>query len=167
MLILFCMRERIELAIAIMKSAALFIKDTWTVLLIPILLFIFTCIFTFFWLAAVMYLYSSGDLKETDRYFFIPKIEADSMLKTAFYVELFGFFWINWFKIALGEILIAGAVCYWYFDQHRDERDGHYVKRSLKTNLTYHLGSVALGSFILACVTAVKWLLHFIQKRVA
>lgn len=63
LLMLVCMRDRIELAIAIMKSASLFIKDTWTVLLIPIILFLVTCVFTVFWILAVMYLYSSGDIK--------------------------------------------------------------------------------------------------------
>jgi hypothetical protein len=34
-IVIFCMRRKIALAIAVIKTAALFVKDVWSVLIVP------------------------------------------------------------------------------------------------------------------------------------
>jgi solute carrier family 44 protein 1 (choline transporter-like protein)/choline transporter-like protein 2/4/5 len=59
---------------------------------------------------------------------------------------------------------LAGAVAVWYFNHGR----GHYVtpvSTGLWNAFRYHLGSAAVGSFVLALVQFIKWWLRFLAKQ--
>ena len=59
-LVVICLHRRIELAVAIMKTASSFIGDTWTVMLVPLVMFLFTVAFISYWILSLIYLYSAG-----------------------------------------------------------------------------------------------------------
>eukprot|EP00927_Polykrikos_kofoidii_P026657 TRINITY_DN23703_c0_g1_i1.p1 TRINITY_DN23703_c0_g1~~TRINITY_DN23703_c0_g1_i1.p1 ORF type:complete len:836 (+),score=118.48 TRINITY_DN23703_c0_g1_i1:353-2509(+) len=85
-----------------------------------------------------------------------------------FYFSFFSFLWNNALLVALGQCIIAGAVGVWFFRRGKSgdrKESAMAVTSSLKIALWYHLGSLAFGSFILAVVQFVKYMLQFLAKQ--
>jgi len=86
-----------------------------------------------------------------------------------FWYSLFHILWMNAFMVALGQCTIAGAVAYWYFMPNNQKTAfgcrGGTVVQGLKNSLLYHLGSLALGSFIIAVIQLVKYYLQYLAKQ--
>ena len=61
---------------------------------------------------------------------------------------------------------IAGAVAHFYFARgNRAKMPNSPLWSSFNITLWYHLGTVAIGSFILALLIFVRMFLQFIQRR--
>ena len=163
LIIVICLRKRIELAIAIMKSATMFINDVWSSLLVPVIMFFISVGVFAFWILALVYLYSSGTLKHQDNASAVAKIEFDTRLKNALWFEFLGIIWIDCFKVALIQFIISFACCVWYFTANKDELD-HPIWRGVKNGVFYHIGSLAFGSLVLALVILIKWFLTIMTK---
>ena len=56
----------------------------------------------------------------------------------------------------------AGVVASW----HWSERGGRRLKDAMFITLRFHLGSLALGSFIVALLQIIRWILSYITSRV-
>jgi len=82
-----------------------------------------------------------------------------------FAVSFFVFLWNNAFNIALGQILIAMAVSYWFFST--DKMKDFVVVKGVKTIFRYHVGTVAFGSFIVALVEFIRYLMKYFEKQAA
>jgi hypothetical protein len=90
------------------------------------------------------------------------------MLGVEFAYTFFVYLWVNAFFIAAGQCIIAGAVGYWFFHQNTDrsQRRGA-LKTSIWNVVRYHLGSLAFGSFIIAVVQFIRYLMLFLEKQAA
>jgi len=91
------------------------------------------------------------------------------ILDWRFAVSFFMFLWNNAFNVALGQIVIAMCTCIWFF-RGPDERSNWFkptglVPRSIGTVFRYHLGSVAFGSFIVAVVQFIRYLMKYFEKQ--
>lgn len=159
----YCLRKSIELAVAIMKSATVFMDDLFSIILVPIILFIVSSIVYALWLAAIVYIYSSGTLVKEETSNVIAKFSHDPALKNALYFEIAGIIWINSFKIALLQYVVSFACSVWYFSENKESLDSP-ISRGFKTGLLYHIGSLAFGSFLLSLVILVKWILVLLSK---
>lgn len=85
-------------------------------------------------------------------------------MKFTRWYNLFGMFWILQFIIGCQHLIIAGAVSQWYFTRNKNNLATPIFDAAY--NLTrYHLGSVALGSFIIALVQLIRVILTTIQKH--
>jgi len=164
LLVTLLMCNRIRLAVAIMKSAAIFFKDVWEVVFVPVAFFFISAIFLVFWVLALVYIYTSGTIPQEEKYEPINSIDWDNTMRNSFYFELLGIVWIIAIKIALVQFIIAFACSVWYFYQDR-ERKHDIVCEGVKYALFKHLGSLALGSFLLATVWMVKWMLQIIAEK--
>lgn len=61
---------------------------------------------------------------------------------------------------------IAGAIAQFYYAKgHADAMPSSPVWSSFKVTLIYHMGTVAIGSFILALLMFIRIVLEFIQRR--
>ncbi|XP_078285761.1 choline transporter-like protein 2 isoform X2 [Rhinoraja longicauda] len=83
------------------------------------------------------------------------------------FYNLFLFFWLVNFIIALGEITLAGAFAsyYWAFKKPAD-MPRCPVTASIGRALRYHVGSLAFGSLILAIVQIIRVILEYIDQKV-
>ncbi|XP_032868048.1 choline transporter-like protein 2 isoform X3 [Amblyraja radiata] len=83
------------------------------------------------------------------------------------FYNVFLFFWLVNFIIALGEIVLAGAFAsyYWAFNKPAD-MPTFPVMSSMGRALRYHVGSLAFGSLILAIVQTIRVLLEYIDQKV-
>jgi len=92
-----------------------------------------------------------------------PRYVLDWRFATSFFV----FLWNNAFNMALGQILIAMAVCIWFF-RNPEEKKTLYrsiVPKAIRTVFRYHLGSVIFGSFIVAVVQFIRYCLQYLEKQ--
>lgn len=62
--------------------------------------------------------------------------------------------------VAFSQYVLAHSACDWYFDQKKP----NLVKNSFYYGFRYHIGSLALGSFILTLVYIIRILLAFLFK---
>ena len=162
MLVVVFMYRRIHLAIAIMKSGAIFIKDVPSILLVPILMFLISCVLLAYWVLAIIFIYSSGELEKGNSV--IAKISWDNTTRHSLYFELVGIIWINSFKVALTQFIIACSVCFWYFSQENSSVG--MICKSIGYAMRYHLGTLALGSLVLSMVKLLKYILWYIHEKV-
>lgn len=111
-----CFRNALRLAVAIVKSAGLFLMDCKTVLLVPILGYVtFLAVFAF-WLVGFVYLFSMGDPKRMDTYPF-NTFQVEGKNKQYLYFWLFMGLWKQAFISALVQFVIASSCVIWYFSQ--------------------------------------------------
>jgi hypothetical protein len=164
-LIIIFMCQRIALAIAIMKSAAGFIGDEFSVLLVPIISFVSTLGIIVFWGAALAFLYSSGEVVKTDKYKTFAAVTWDTQTRDLFYFEFVSILWINAFKVALVQFTIACTVYFWYFEQGTENHTHFKIGHALWAGVRYHLGSLAFGSLVLAIVQFIQIVLSYVQKH--
>jgi len=76
----------------------------------------------------------------------------------------FSLLWNNAFNIAFGQTVIAGAVAGWYFTTNAAKGIKPVIKDSIKRTM-WHTGSLAFGSFILAVVQFMKWVMYYLKKQ--
>lgn len=62
---------------------------------------------------------------------------------------------------------VAGAVAMWYWNPRKSESLGSPVLSSLARVLKFHLGSIMLGSLLIAIVEFIRIFLYTLQKKVA
>jgi Plasma-membrane choline transporter len=93
-------------------------------------------------------------------------MDWDARLMYAAVYHLFGLLWTSQFIIGFVSVTIAGAVAshYWAAGDAR-RRPPFPVLRALRLTVVYHLGSIALGSFIIALVQLVRLLLEYLDKK--
>jgi len=84
-----------------------------------------------------------------------------------FAVSFFSFLWNNAFLVALGQLIIAGAVSMWFFTPREQKGKNYAVKFGLWISFRYHLGSLAFGSLIIAIVQFVRYTLMYFERQAA
>mmetsp|Transcript_46762 Transcript_46762/g.109466 ORF Transcript_46762/g.109466 Transcript_46762/m.109466 type:complete len:925 (+) Transcript_46762:104-2878(+) len=82
-----------------------------------------------------------------------------------FAVSFFVFLWNNALNIAIGQCLIAGAVGVWFFTPNADKGSRRVIAQSTWNVFRYHLGSLAFGSFIIAVIQFIRYLMKYYEKQ--
>jgi len=82
------------------------------------------------------------------------------------YFSLFCFFWICALIMACTEYVQIVAVASWYFSQNEENPGGNYsICRGYWWMFRYNLGSLAFGSFLIACVIIIRLIFEYIDKK--
>eukprot|EP00931_Biecheleriopsis_adriatica_P048416 TRINITY_DN2796_c0_g2_i1.p1 TRINITY_DN2796_c0_g2~~TRINITY_DN2796_c0_g2_i1.p1 ORF type:complete len:990 (+),score=201.47 TRINITY_DN2796_c0_g2_i1:73-3042(+) len=84
-----------------------------------------------------------------------------------FAVSFFVFLWNNALNVAIGQCVVAGAVCTWFFTRNEDKplSGCRSIRTSLYNVFRYHLGSLAFGSFIIAVIQFIRYLMKYYEKQ--
>mmetsp|Transcript_13866 Transcript_13866/g.23897 ORF Transcript_13866/g.23897 Transcript_13866/m.23897 type:complete len:966 (+) Transcript_13866:56-2953(+) len=82
-----------------------------------------------------------------------------------FWVSFFNYLWNSALNIALGQLIIAGAVCVWFFTPNNEKGSRKAFMTSVYNAFRYHLGSVAFGAFIIAVIQLIRYLLKYYEKQ--
>ncbi|KFQ11331.1 Choline transporter-like 2, partial [Leptosomus discolor] len=82
------------------------------------------------------------------------------------FFNIFMFFWLANFVIALGQVTLAGAFAsyYWAFKKP-DDMPAFPLFSAFSRALRYHTGSLAFGSLILAIVQVIRVILEYLDHR--
>lgn len=75
-----------------------------------------------------------------------------------FYYFVFATLWTNAFLNAITIFVIASSCCMWYYSHGPGQDLDFPIARSYKMVFRYHWGSLAFGSFILAVVQFLQFL---------
>lgn len=88
----------------------------------------------------------------------------DSFIVLARWYNFLALIWFYNFLLGCQHVMTAGAITQWYFTRE-DDRLQNVQGRSFTMLVRYHLGTVALGSFLLAILLLFQWLLKILRVR--
>jgi hypothetical protein len=159
-----CLWNRIRLAIAILKSAAEYVKDTPTIFIVPVITILTLVCFFGYWGLTAVYLVSSGDASQIKGYPF-GDFQYSKTLQRLLIYHVFGLLWFNAFVIASTQFVLASSTALWYFSQGTGQAAPKTVKTSIYRLVRYHLGSIAFGSLILAIVQMIRLILAYMEAQ--
>ena len=164
-LVLFNM-SAISLAIAVIKSAALYVASNLWIVLVPIFFGVLSIIYIIAWAIGLSYLWSIGEERKRN---LSPFNEIIWDNKTLYYIlfHCFGCLWNMAFLLYLMIFVIACSCAIWYFNNKNSPN--HFrmpIGVSFWWAFRYHLGSWALGSLILAIIWTIQIILAYVAKRV-
>lgn len=176
------LRERIALAIGIIKESSAALIDMPLLCFFPLFqTFLFAC-FTAIWLLYSAYLISSGELTTyTDPVTSISYnyIHYDVNSQGAMLILVFVWLWTTGFIEAFGNLASSHAVLSWYFSEEQNTSckcscsclglwlcgGCSSVLNSVQTCFRYHLGTAAVGSFIVAIVRLFRVMLEYLKTK--
>ncbi|XP_078387377.1 choline transporter-like protein 2 isoform X2 [Cetorhinus maximus] len=200
-LMLIFLRERILIAIALLKEASKAVGCIMSTLAYPIITFVLLLLCVAYWGVTAVFLSTSGkpvykvfanegtcnySMKTCNPKTFnvsnVIKQCPEAQCLFAFYggesyyhrylilfqfYNVFLFFWLTNFIIALGQVTLAGAFAsyYWAFNKPADV-PACPVFSSMGRALRYHTGSLAFGSLLLAIVQVIRVILEYIDQKV-
>lgn len=84
-------------------------------------------------------------------------------MKFARIYNLLVLLWVIEFIIACQHMIIAGAVATWFFTRNKNNLSSP-ISTSVGYLFNYHLGSVALGSFIITVLQIIRAILNYIDE---
>nr|CAD7394408.1 unnamed protein product [Timema cristinae] len=162
LLVILVMRKRIALVITLFKEAGKAIQNMPLLLFEPFLTFFMLGCTVAVWVFFCILVESSGSLYAAgiDKYYY----KKDTIMKVTRWYNLFGLFWFTQFIMGCQHMVIAGAVSKWFFTRNKSSLDSPILK-SFKNLVRYHLGTVAMGSLLIALVQMVRVVLTFVQNR--
>eukprot|EP00440_Ansanella_granifera_P074474 gb/GFBE01080819.1/.p1 GENE.gb/GFBE01080819.1/~~gb/GFBE01080819.1/.p1 ORF type:complete len:941 (+),score=238.72 gb/GFBE01080819.1/:1-2823(+) len=82
-----------------------------------------------------------------------------------FAISFFVFLWNNALQVAVVQCVIAGAVGIWFFTPNEEKGSRKIIAPSMYNVFRYHLGSLAFGSFIIALVEFIRYVMKYYEKQ--
>lgn len=123
-ILIFCLFNRIRLAIAVMEEASNYIRDVTSAFFVPIIMFFVSLAFLCFWFFVTIYLYSSGTIsKQGDTPF--GHVAWDNSIKRLLAYYVVAIIWNVEFLIAFTQLVLAFSVASWYFSQNPKSTSGN------------------------------------------
>jgi len=185
LLLTLLMYKRIRVAVACIKVASQAISSMPSILLFPIIPFLATLVVFIYWIVVFAYLYSCGELTEVweaqggnttmpvmptmpcaespDCYF---EYQWNNELRYMMLYHIFGLLWTNQFILGFGYTVVAGAIANFYWARGDSRNMPVFpVLGALKRTCRYHLGTIALGSFIVAIIQFVRLALEYLDRK--
>lgn len=92
-----------------------------------------------------------------------PRYIFDGRFAAAF----FSLLWNNAFIVAVGQLTVAGACAGWFFTKDENRGKDPVIRPALYNCFRYHLGSLAFGSFILAVIQFIRYMMMYFEKQAA
>ncbi|CAI2387634.1 unnamed protein product [Moneuplotes crassus] len=161
-----CFCSALRIAIGVIQASADFITDTKRILLVPIIGFVFVIIFYLLWVSVAIHIYTIGDISSTGGSTGQGRrVEWENSTRRVWYFHIFGLFWMNSFIDAFIGFIIIVAAATWYFSHGTDREGSAETYKGFKWIFRYHLGSLALGSLIIAIAELIKWTFEYVRKR--
>ena len=164
LIILLCSLPSIAIAVAVLKSACLYVASNFHMILVPVVMAVFCLIWVLFWATVLAYLWTIGDMKKGD-YTPFATFVWEPVTKGLMVLHAFFFFFYAAFLLYLGVFITAAHCSIWYFNSG----SGQFVfplKSAIYWSFRYHLGSIAFGAFILALVWVIKLILIYLVNYV-
>ncbi|KAL2098165.1 hypothetical protein ACEWY4_007372 [Coilia grayii] len=162
LLLIFFLRKRVELTIALFHVAGnvfthiplLALQPVWTCLA---LLLFWVC-----WLAVLLSIGTSGSpVNNGDT----VEFKLAEPLQYMVWYHAVGLIWISEFLLACQQMTVAGAVVTYYFTRDKSQLPATPILSSVLQLARYHLGTVAKGAFIITLVKIPRLILTYIHNQ--
>ena len=192
-IVILFLRKRIMLAISCVREAAKAIGSMPMITLFPGLQVLGLVAFTVVWGLYMAFLASSGDIvvrcichavDGNTTLFEVETVESKDGLcnegclahkefkyttntKYAGLYLIFVWFWTSQFIVAMGQLVVSLAISLWYFNRNRRLVNNATFFRAFFLAATYHLGTAAFGSLVIAIVKTISAVLTYVQNKAA
>jgi len=160
-----CMYKNIRVSIQVLKTASVIVMGNLRMLVVPFFEAILLLMWSAWWLYSFGYLLSSGEITQPKHGSQLKVVELSDMQRYYAYLHVFTFFWGFELIQALFTFALIVGVCTWYFTSQEDTRGSFSLSTGFWWAFRYNLGSLALGSFILAVVWIIRCLFEYIDKQ--
>lgn len=172
LLLLVFLCPRIKLSVVIIKLVSKAFGDVPSLFFFPILIFVILLIWWIYVVVAFMTLYGAGEpVLEKNRGENEDKYAIDYKYdETIQYMAIYHFvmaIWVSLFLGSLNEMTIAGVIGLWYIAESPKSKSIPRlttIKTFVKA-IRYHLGSIAMGSFIITVCKLIRALLMYIDQK--
>lgn len=155
-----------------LETAAVVIIRNIRILIVPFISCIITFAYIAIWLIGLAFLLSRANIelpaRNSEEYvsqFKHINFDGKSELKWQTAVYVFGLFWIAELIIAIFHYSLIVGVCTWYFTSTADSRGNFSLLKGFWWSFRYNLGSLALGSFILAVIWTIRMIFEYFQSK--
>jgi len=166
-----CMCKQIRIAVGVIEAACEAIQSMPLIVIYPLFSYLFLMCFMVYWIFVAAYMASAGEYVKDPLTGVYTMAYEDSMQKAMFY-HFFGLLWQMAFIRHMTILVLAGAFGAWYWTPQPVKTAGEFSKEnpspilsSLCRSVLYHTGTVAFGSFIIAVLQMVQYILEYIKKR--
>ncbi|XP_022173488.1 choline transporter-like protein 1 [Myzus persicae] len=162
LLIIVAMRSRIALVVQLFKESGKAIQSMPLLLVQPMVTFIFLCLAIIMWSYFAVLIQASGSpaFEPLSHNVYYKK---DQLMKFARIYNILVLLWVIEFIIGCQHMIIAGSVATWFFTRNKDNVSSP-ISTSISYLFNYHLGSVALGSFIITVLQIIRAILNYIDE---
>jgi len=166
-LLIVAIRRSIYTAAKIYKQAARALQTMPSMMLVPLLTYAALFAFLAYWIVVLLYMASTDvpELMLTDssvgQGHVLYKEQED--YRNFWWYHVFGLFWMYCFILASAEMVLAGCVTMWY--KWGEEPPRYAMPRSLYRLVRHHLGTVALGSLIIAICQFAQAVLMYVKDK--
>ncbi|RNA43074.1 choline transporter 1 isoform X2, partial [Brachionus plicatilis] len=165
LLIIIAMRKRIGLVLRLFGEAQKAITDMPLLLGMPIITFVFLLLFLFYWITTAIMIYSFGEYEESDIELYGQRWAKKSFSRFIWWYHVVGLVWVSEFIFGCQSMVIAGSVSKWYFTRPKSALRAP-ICTAISRLFLYHLGSIALGSFLIVLVRIPRYILMYLQDKI-
>lgn len=161
------LRKEISKAIDLYKEASEAIKAMPSMFIAPfltyVILFAMACCFIYvgFFLVTTEN-HVMVNVSASTGYGHIKYVDAEEY-DNYFWYFLFALLWVSQFILACEEMSLAGCVTEWYVRMH-ETKFGAYFRSAYRV-ARYHLGTIAIGSLIIAIVQFMRVILEYVDRK--
>jgi solute carrier family 44 (choline transporter-like protein), member 2/4/5 len=160
-----CYFKTIELCIAVLKSAAIFVKQHFCIINVPVIFSIVLFGYLMFGMFVLLFLWSIGTYQKRAGLPF-GQVQWDTNTRRLIYVHLYTVILNGCIILYYGQFIIIASASIWYFNQ--GDGEAAYpspVKTATWWGTRYHMGSIVFAAFLLSFIIVVKMILMYIQYQ--
>mmetsp|Transcript_43204 Transcript_43204/g.72014 ORF Transcript_43204/g.72014 Transcript_43204/m.72014 type:complete len:760 (-) Transcript_43204:174-2453(-) len=165
------MLSKMKVGIAVLKVGLRATTKNPTTVLLPLLTISLIILLALYSAVTALYLFSAGDIEkntcdegEGDDCGW--DVDLNQSVKRMLAYHFFGFLWTLYFIIGVSYVTLAGVFGEYYFKKgEMNSLTASPVVSSLQRTGRYHLGSVALGAFIIALIEFVRAIISYMKAK--
>uniref|UniRef100_A0A8C5BP35 Choline transporter-like protein n=1 Tax=Gadus morhua TaxID=8049 RepID=A0A8C5BP35_GADMO len=164
LLVIFFMRKRVALTIALFHVAGKVFIHLPLLALQPFWTFLGLMLFWVYWISVFLFLGISGTPMKSNSTGLV-EFQMKQPFQYLVWYHAVGLIWISEFILAFQQMTIAGAVVTYYFTRNKSEIPALPIVSSTWRAFRYHLGTVAKGSFIITLVKIPRLILTYLHSQ--
>ncbi|KAJ3289981.1 hypothetical protein HDU79_003645 [Rhizoclosmatium sp. JEL0117] len=157
------MINKIRIACEVLKETSNAIGKMPIIIFFPVLVWIAGLILF------VYFIYILLDLASINNSITLSAFNIPLTQQQVYYLiiyHLFGFFWMYNFFQGFNQVTLAGSFGAYYWTLNKSQMEKHPVRSAMWRTARYHLGSIALGGFLIAIVQTLRCV-FLLLKRMA
>jgi hypothetical protein len=164
-----CLYDDINLALTVIEAAAQFVFQTFQILLVPFYMIALVCGFIIYWIATAAFIYSIGTFSPAYTTLYptvispIPQVTLNQNISNLLWYHVAGLFWVLCLLVGWVQFIVAATAAQWYFTSGSDASGSGSVCKSTYWTIRYHIGSIAIGSLILAIVMFIQFVFEYMK----
>uniref|UniRef100_A0A9J8C9V1 Choline transporter-like protein n=1 Tax=Cyprinus carpio carpio TaxID=630221 RepID=A0A9J8C9V1_CYPCA len=168
LLLMFFMRKRVALTIALFHVAGKVFTHLPLLALQPFWTFLTLMLFWVYWITVLLFLGSAGlseQMNESLGWTGLVEFKMDGPLQYMVWYHAVGLIWISEFILACQQMTVAGAVVTYYFTRDKSQMPFTPIVSSVLRLMRYFLGTVVKGAFIITLVEIPRLILTYIHSQ--